>query len=144
MSEEHLDQVEEHGALEAEQAAIENEDDSDTQDGAVEPESFPKEYVEKLRAEAAENRVKAKRADEYAQRLHTALTAATGRLQDPSDLPFDQNHLDDPEALETAITELLDRKPHLATRKPAGNIGQGITGDTDSSVNLATILKGNL
>ena len=103
-------------------------------------ETFPREYVEKLRAENAETRIKAKKADEYAHRLHTALTAATGRLQDAEDLPFDASHLDDPEALEAAITELLERKPHLATRRVSGDIGQGVT-ETSSGVDLAGLLR---
>lgn len=103
-------------------------------------ETFPREYVEKLRAENAETRIKAKKADEYARRLHTALTAATGRLQDAEDLPFDASHLDDPEALEAAITELLERKPHLATRRVTGDIGQGVT-ETSSGVDLAGLLR---
>lgn len=103
-------------------------------------ETFPREYVEKLRAENAETRIKAKKADEYARRLHKALTAATGRLQDAEDLPFDASHLDDPEALEAAITELLERKPHLATRRVTGDIGQGVT-ETSSGVDLAGLLR---
>ena len=39
--------------------------------------------------------------------------AATGRLADPSDLPFDESHIDYPEALTAAIDDLLTRKPHL-------------------------------
>ena len=112
-----------------------NDDDQD------DPETFPREYVEKLRAENAENRVKAKRADDLAHRLHEALTAATGRLQDASDLPFDDSHLEDPEALKTAIDTLLESKPHLASRRVMGDIGQGTTGNPDTAVNLAGLLR---
>lgn len=105
-----------------------------------EQDTFPRDYVEKLRDENAKYRQRAQQVDEYAERLHTALTAATGRLQDPSDLPFDQSHLDDPEALETAIQELLANKPHLASRKPSGNIGQGVTKTTDT-IDLAGLLR---
>lgn len=104
------------------------------------PDTFPRDYVEKLRDENAKYRQRAQQVDEYAERLHTALTAATGRLQDPSDLSFDQSHLDDPEALETAIQELLANKPHLASRKPSGNIGQGVTKTTDT-IDLAGLLR---
>ena len=90
-------------------------------------ETFPREYVEKLRKENADARVKAKRADDLAARLHTALVAATGRLADPSDLPFDDAHLEDADALNAAVDALLARKPHLASRRPVGSIGQGAT-----------------
>ena len=105
-----------------------------------EQDTFPREYVEKLRDENAKYRQRAQKADDLAHRLHNALTAATGRLQDASDLPYDESHLDDPEALETAISELLAKKPHLGSRKPAGNIGQGASNTTDT-IDLAAMLR---
>lgn len=109
------------------------DDDADT---------FPRAYVDKLRKEAADARVKAKDRDEIAARLHTSLVAASGRLADPSDLPFDEAHLSDPDALTAALDELLARKPHLASRRPVGDIGQGVSAVT-SSVDLAGILRAN-
>lgn len=121
------------------------EDERGDVDGSYDPsgdETFPREYVEKLRKENADARVKAKRADDLAARLHTALVAATGRLADPSDLEFDDAHLDDPNALNAAVDALLARKPHLASRRPVGSIGQGATTPADS-VSLAGILRHN-
>ncbi|QNK54290.1 hypothetical protein H7F30_12230 [Dermacoccus sp. PAMC28757] len=121
------------------------EDERGDVDGSDDPsgdETFPREYVEKLRKENADARVKAKRADDLAARLHTALVAATGRLADPSDLEFDDAHLDDADALNAAVDELLARKPHLASRRPVGSIGQGATAPADS-VSLAGILRHN-
>lgn len=109
------------------------DDDADT---------FPRAYVDKLRKEAADARVKAKDRDEIAARLHMSLVAASGRLADPSDLPFDEAHLSDPDALTAALDELLARKPHLASRRPVGDIGQGVSAVT-SSVDLAGILRHN-
>ena len=110
-----------------------NDDDS--------PDTFPREYVEKLRDENAKYRQRAQRSDELAQRLHEALVTATGRLQDPSDLGFDEDHLDDPEALQAAIEDLLARKPHLASRRPLGDIGQGVTNGNTGDVDLAALLR---
>ena len=104
--------------------------------------TFPRAYVDKLRKEAADARVKAKDRDEIAARLHTSLVAASGRLADPSDLPFDEAHLSDPDALTAALDELLARKPHLASRRPVGDIGQGVS-EVTSSVDLAGILRHN-
>lgn len=106
------------------------------------PDTFPREYVEKLRAENAENRTKAKDRDDIAHRLHTALVAATGRLADPTDLPFSDEHLTDPEALTTALDALLEAKPHLASRKPTGNIGQGAT-PSPAAFDLLAALRAN-
>lgn len=104
-------------------------------------ETFPRAYVEKLRKEAGDARARAKRTDELAHRLHVALVAATGRLADPSDLDFADEHLDDSDALATAIDDLLARKPHLASRRPRGDIGQGRVSDPSTSVNIAGILR---
>ena len=105
-----------------------------------EQDTFPRDYVEKLRDENAKYRQRAQRADDLAHRLHNALTEATGRLADASDLPFDESHLDDPEALQRAIQELLEKKPHLGSRKPVGNIGQGVSSSTDA-VDLAAMMR---
>ncbi|MDR1513171.1 MAG: hypothetical protein LBS56_06785 [Propionibacteriaceae bacterium] len=106
------------------------------------PDTFPRSYVEALRAENARHRTRAAEADSLAKRLHAALVAATGRLQDPDDLPYDPAHLDDPEALRGAIDGLLGRKPHLASRRPVGDIGQGATAGAEP-FNLAAILRAN-
>lgn len=105
-----------------------------------EPETFPREYVEKLRKEAAEARQKAKRAGDYARALFAARVAATGRLADPSDLPFDPELVDDLPAMEAAIGALLEAHPHYASRTPQGDIGQGATTTADT-VDLAGILR---
>ncbi|MGH3642538.1 MAG: hypothetical protein ACRDUX_26320 [Mycobacterium sp.] len=113
-------------------------DETDTEDAA---ETFPREYVEKLRGQNAKYRDRAKVADAYATRLHNELVKSTGRLADPTDLPFDAEHLDDAEALAAAIDDLLARKPHLASRKPSGDIGQGHRGGSSESFNLLGMLK---
>lgn len=120
----------------------ERSQDADQQVSEDVPETFPRDYVEELRQENGRYRQRAARADELAQRLHTELVRATGRLADPTDLPFDETHLEVGDNLSTAIDELLARKPHLATRRPNGEIGQGAT-QSGSSVDLAAILRGN-
>lgn len=105
-----------------------------------EPDTFPRSVVEDLRKENATYRARSKDRDDLARRLHTALTAATGRLADPSDLAFDEAHLADQDALTTALDTLLASKPHLAARRPRGDIGQGVSGTT-ATVDLAGILR---
>lgn len=117
------------------------EGDTEVRTPDEDQDSFPRSYVEKLRDENAKYRQRAQRSDELAQRLHVALVEATGSLQDPTDLAFDESHLEDPEALTAAIDDLLARKPHLASRRPFGDIGQGVTSGNDSEVNLAEILR---
>lgn len=110
-------------------------------DPESDPETFPREVVEKLRQENGKYRQRAGQADELAKRLHTELVRATGRLADPTDLPFDEDHIADPGTLTAALDELLDAKPHLATRKPAGDIGQGNRGASSGNFSLLDILK---
>ena len=95
-----------------------------------EPETFDRDYVQKLRDEAAGHRVKAKRADALASALVTAQAAGTGKLADPTDLPFsdellDEDGLVDEGKVRAAVDDLIKRKPHLAARRPTGNVGQG-------------------
>ena len=85
--------------------------------------------VRKLRKEARDSRTRAKaaeaRAEELARALFQARTAAFGKLADGTDLEFNPDLLDDPDAHAAAIDELLTAKPHLASRTPRGNVGQG-------------------
>ncbi len=111
-----------------------------TPDTDDEPETFPRSYVEELRQENGKYRQRAQKSEGYAQRLHTELVKATGKLADPTDMPFDEAHLDDPDKLAAAIDDLLAKKPHLASRRPSGDIGQGAT-PSGGKVDLAAILR---
>lgn len=108
---------------------------------AEEVDTFPRAVVEKLRQENGKYRQRAQQSDTLARRLHTELVRATGRLADPTDLAFDEGHLDDPDALAAAVEELLDRKPHLAARRPSGDIGQGQRGPASAGFSLLSALK---
>lgn len=106
----------------------------------TDPETFDRAYVEKLREEAAGYRVKAKRADDLARELFHHRVTALGKLADPSDLPYDEQLLDDGAALAVAVDELILRKPHLADRRPRGDVDQGAR-STEQTVDLAGILR---
>lgn len=133
------------GTEEPQDGAEEPQNDQEPTEDVNEPqegeETFPREYVEKLRTEAADARIKAKRAEDYARRLQHALVGATGRLADPTDLPFDEANVMDEEQLNAAIDSLLETKPHLASRRPRGNIGQGPVSTGDGTVSLAGLLR---
>lgn len=106
-------------------------------------ESFDRPYVEKLRKEAADARVKAKGAEALAEALWGARVSSTGRLADPTDLPMPKG-VDpmDEEAVTAAIDALLEKKPHLESRVPRGKIGQGEgTGGSGGDVDLAGIMR---
>lgn len=119
-------------------AEDEQEDAQDEQ-----ADTFPREYVEKLRKEAGDARTRAKRADDLAAALWAAQVAATGQLADPSDLPMPED-VDplDPEAVRAAVAELLAVKPHLAARVPRGFVGQGQTPTPPAPRSLGGLLRG--
>ncbi len=110
-----------------------------------EPETFDREYVQKLRDEAAGHRVKAKRTDALNARLATAQAALTGKLADPTDLPFTDDLLDDDglvdeDKVHAAVEDLIKRKPHLAARRPTGEVGQGARPEVPD-ISLASLLR---
>lgn len=124
------------------------EDQEDAQEGQEDAQdeqadTFPREYVEKLRKEAGDARTRAKRADELAAALWEAQVAALGQLADPTDLPMpeDADPLD-PEAVRTAVADLLAAKPHLAARVPRGFVGQGNTPTPPAPRSLGGLLRG--
>lgn len=106
--------------------------------------TFPRKYVEELREESAKHRTAAKEAQEalepLQQRLFAVLVEKTGRLADPTDLAFDPALLESEEALTEAIDALLETKPHLASRRVAGDVGQG-AGEPVEDVSLAGLLS---
>lgn len=110
------------------------------------PDASPAELrqaVRQLRDEAAAGRVASRESDALARRLHAELVRGTGRLADPSDLAFDAAHLADPATLTAAVDDLLTRRPHYASRRPSGDVGQGVRGDSGSAgASLADLLRG--
>ena len=126
------------------EAAQGHEDETQQND---EPETFPRDYVEKLRKENADMRVRAKRADDLQARLldATIALATQGLLADPSDLPRTDDLLDDDgypsvDKITAAAHDLTARKPHLALRRPSGDIDQGARQEPQT-VTLAEILR---
>lgn len=124
-----LEEIPETDQLEEVEEAAETEEDT-----------FPRKYVEELRDENARYRKRAGTADELAKRVHRLMVERTGRLADPDDLAFDEAHLEDEEALTTAVDALLESKPHLASRRPSGDIGQGASG-AEGAPDLAALMR---
>lgn len=111
--------------------------------GDQDQDTFPRAYVEKLRQSEAKYRDRAGKSDELARRLHAALVAADGRLADPEDLEFNEDHLEDPDALAAAVADLITRKPGLRAQKITGDVGAGKRGsDPKPSMDLLNIIRG--
>ncbi|SKK75353.1 Uncharacterised protein [Mycobacteroides abscessus subsp. massiliense] len=102
--------------------------DVNSEPAETKPDTFTREYVEGLRKENRDARVKAKETEQLARKVHTALVVATGKLVNAEELPFDPEHLTDAEKLNAAIDALTEAKPYLRVR-PAGDVGQGQRGN---------------
>ncbi|MGP4058492.1 hypothetical protein ACTWP6_27330 [Mycobacterium sp. 4D054] len=120
--------------------------ETDTDSAQANTDTFSREYVEGLRKESAGYRDRAKtaetRVDELSRALFLAKVAATGKLSDPTDLEYNADLLDDPEALDIAIDVLTESKPHLKARKITGDVGQGSRGKGEQPFSLLQALKG--
>lgn len=122
------------------------ETEADVAEGDTEVETFPRKVVEDLRRESAGYRDRVKtaeaRADELARALFTARVAATGKLADATDLDYNPDIVDDPEAIAAAIDALIEAKPHAKSRKLSGDVGQGQRGGKPEDFSLMSRLKG--
>jgi hypothetical protein len=122
----------------------EQPDDAGTADDDTAPEVFSREYVERLRAENARHRVKARHADDLARSLVTAYASETGRLHDPTDLPYSEELLKDGkpdrDQVAAAVAALVQAKPHLARLMVTGDVGQGVI-SSDSGPTLGGLLR---
>ncbi|CAN5675894.1 hypothetical protein BH10ACT9_BH10ACT9_28430 [soil metagenome] len=113
------------------------ENGSDAPDGNVD--TFTREYVEGLRKESAGYR---DRSNALGKRLHRELVTATARLENPDDLPFDAEHLDDADKLTAALDALLTERPYFAKRVVTGDAGQGNRGGSASGpTSFADLLR---
>lgn len=134
----------------SETPAVAGDDDPQPDVEGSDPETFPRAYVQQLREENARYRQRAGRADEAARRLleATVRSAVRDHLADPSDLLtfVDETELvdgdgwPDPDRITAAAESLAASKPHLAPRRPRGDIGQGAAPSGDT-VNLAAIMR---
>ena len=132
------------------QDETEEQEATQTAPEETEPDTFSKEYVQQLRAEAAEARTKAKRVETLEARLLEAniIQVATGVLADPWDLLLhapraelvDDGGLPDADKIKDAAQALVQRKPHLADRRPVGAVDQGARRETET-VDLAGMLR---
>jgi hypothetical protein len=108
--------------------------------------TFPRSYVEELRKESADHRTKAKaaeeRADQLAKRLHAELVKASNRLENPADLPYDAEHLDDADKLSAALDALLADRPYMAKRVVKGDAGQGNRGGNKAAPSWGDLFNG--
>ena len=94
--------------------------------------------------------MKAKRADDLQERLLAAVVreGAAGILEDPTDLLlhraeadlFDDEGLPDVDKIAEAAHDVASQRPHLARRRPTGDIDQ-VARSEPEAVDLAGMLR---
>lgn len=124
-------------------AAPADEDEDEDHGG----DTFPRPYVERLRARSAGYRTRATSAEartaELEQALYTERVRALDVLADPTDLPYDPEALDDPDALRAAVDDLVSKRPHLRRRGVAdSSTGHREQPDGSEPVSLLGIMRG--
>lgn len=115
---------------EAEYEAVEG----DTE-GESELDELTREKLAKLRNEARNLRSRLRAAEELAAKsdslsraLFTARVAATGKVENPAEIPFSADLLDDADALNAAIDAAIADRPYIKARNFAP-VGQGEHGE---------------
>ncbi len=119
-------------------------------------ETFGREYVEQLRKEAGDHRVKRREAEQRVADLEERLldvtlrSAAESVLADPGDLLLhaeradlvDEDGFPDADRIVEAAQQLASERPHLASRRPSRPVAQGERGDSDEApVSLSGLLR---
>lgn len=137
------DQGEQSSRLSEDRDDTADEDEDEGHDG----DTFPRPYVERLRSRSAGYRTRATAAEgrvsELEQALYTERVRALDVLADPTDLPYDPEALDDPDALRAAVDELVAKRPHLRRRGVAdGNTGHREQHDSTDPVSLLGLMRG--
>ena len=74
------------------------------------------------------------------------VSATADILADPTDLPLGDDLLDedgypDAERIATAARALVERKPHLADRRPTGEVDQGARDEGPKPFDFAGLLR---
>ena len=125
----------ESGADELEDRPHDHDDEGD--------DDLPGGELARARRQAARYRRELRDSQTRSGELEAALWRARleldGRLADPDDLELDPELVDDPDGIRQAVDALLERKPHLRSRRIRERAGQG-EGSASASVSLAELL----
>lgn len=105
------------------------DDDSDT---------FPREYVERLRRENQTYRDRARAAESTAWR---ALVESTGLVVNADEVPRPDGAALDLDGALAAAREAIAARPYIAARRARGNIGQHEGPGSTTAVSLSSLLR---
>lgn len=124
------------------------EDDTttdDTEQTGPDTDEQTQETLRKLRSEGKNLRERMKaaehRADELARALFSARVAATGLVENPAEIAFDADVLDDTEALAEVIDAAIVARPYIKARKVSGDAGQGQRGNPAGPQDFSSLFR---
>lgn len=100
--------------------------------------TFPREYVERLRRENQTYRDRAREAESTAWR---ALVESTGLVINADEVPRPDGAALTLDGAETAASEAIGARPYIAARRARGNIGQHEGPGASSAVSLSSLLR---
>lgn len=122
-----------------------NTPEAETDTAETNTETFPRSYVEELRRENASWRDKARtaetRADELSRALFTAKVEATGKVENPAEIPYSGDILDDADALNQAIDAAISERPYIKRRNITGDAGQGVKSNTNAPQDFSALFR---
>ncbi|CAN5888195.1 hypothetical protein BH10ACT9_BH10ACT9_35530 [soil metagenome] len=111
----------------------------------TELDELTREKLTKLRNEARNLRDRAKnaeaRADTLARELFTARVTATGKVENPTEIAYNADLLDDTDAFNAAIDAAIGERPYIGKRRATGDVGQGHRGQSAGGPTFADLLK---
>ena len=122
-----------------------NDDEGD--DDQRDDDTFPRSYVQRLRERSNGYRLQLRERESDVDTLQRQLFAE--RLQrldlviDHDAVPYDPALLDEPNALQEHVEQLLDAKPYLRKRKVSGNIGQHSNTSDKGGFSLLDAMRAN-
>ena len=135
------------GDDEQQQAPEGDDEQQQAPEGEPEGDTFPREYVTRLRDQNATYRKRSRDMETRAVRAEHALfterVRGLGILADPADLPFSEDLLADPDALAAAVDDLVKAKPHLRRRGTAQGVGSHERHEGDAAVSLLGLMRRN-
>lgn len=123
------------------------DEDQREDDDQGEDDTFPRSYVQRLRERSNGYRLQLRERESDVAALQRQLFAE--RLQrldlvvDVDAVAFDPALLDEPNALQEHVEQLLDAKPYLRKRKVSGNIGQHSNTSDKGGFSLLDAMRAN-
>jgi hypothetical protein len=122
--------------------ATEEEQHTDPEPEAAvdeEQQTYPAKIVKDLRKENANFR---ERLQQLSRALFAERVKATGKVENPGEIPYNADILDDADAINQAVDAAIAERPYIKARKVTGDVGQGQRSKTAAPQDFSMLLRG--